>query len=78
MFAILQERYWVVHTAFICIDKFKFLAQFVLDHFAHLVVSSLILFLCKFAAFTYYVIDGFVSITTSPTFAVLLRLLPLV
>ena len=34
-------------------------------HFlAHQVVSSLILLLCSFAAFAYYVIDGFVSITT--------------
>ena len=46
-----------------------------MDHFIHPVVSSLILLLCLFAAFAYYVIDGFVSITTSPTFAILLRLI---
>ena len=38
---ILQYRCWFVH-----IIKFKFLAQFLVGHFAHPVVSSLILFLC--------------------------------
>ena len=55
--------------------KFKLLAQFPVDHPAHPVMSSIVLFLCKFAAFAYYMIDGFVSITTQPTFAVLLRLI---
>ena len=55
--------------------RFKFLAQFPVDHLAHPIVSSLILFLCQFAAFVYYVIDNFVSISTWPTSAVLLRLI---
>ena len=45
------------------------------DHLVHLVVSSLILLLCKFAAFAYYLIDTFASFTTRPTFAILLRLI---
>ena len=43
------------------LSKFQYFAQFPVDHLAHPVVSSLILFLCLFA---YYVIDHFVSITT--------------
>ena len=48
--------------------QFQFLAQFPVDHLNHLVVSSLKLILCKFSGFTYYVIDRFVSITTSAVF----------
>ena len=48
---ILQERCWVVHIPFIHMVKFKFLAQFPLNHLSYPVVSSLILFLCQFAAF---------------------------
>ena len=43
--------------------KFKFLAHFPVDHLAHPVMSSLVLLLCQFAAFAYYVIDGFISVT---------------
>ena len=41
---ILQERCWVVHIPFVRTVKFKFLAQFPVDHLAHTVVSSLIHF----------------------------------
>ena len=43
--------------------QFKFLAHFPVYHFAYPVVSSLVLFLSQFAAFDYYVIDGFISVT---------------
>ena len=41
---ILQDGCLVVHIPFICMVKFKFLAQFLVDHFAYPVVSNLILF----------------------------------
>ena len=61
---VLLDSCWVVHVPFLRMVKFKFLAQFPVDHFTHPVVSSLILLQRLFAAFAYYVIDCFVSITT--------------
>ena len=46
---ILQDSFWVVHITFVRMVKFKFLAQFLLDHVAHPVFFSLILLLCYFA-----------------------------
>ena len=43
--------------------KFQYLAQFSVDALLHPVVSSFILFLCKFATFAYCVINLVVSIT---------------
>ena len=40
--------------------KFKFLTHFPVNHLTDPVVSRLILPLCKFAAFAYYMIDGFI------------------
>ena len=57
MCVIFKDRCWVVQIPFVDIVKFKFLA---LDHLAHPVVFSLVLLLCQFAAFAYYVIDGFI------------------
>ena len=54
---------WFVHMPFVTKVKFKFLAHFPVDHLADPVVSRLILLLCLFAAFPYYVIDCFVSVT---------------
>ena len=45
VYFILQERFWAVHTAFVCMVKFQFLAGFPVDRFAYPVVSSLIFFL---------------------------------
>ena len=53
-----------VYTIFFHMVKFQFLAQFQVDYRAYPVTSSLILFLCLFAAFTYYMIDRFYSVTT--------------
>ena len=64
-----------MHIPFVGMVKFKFLAHFPMDPVAHPVVSSLVLLLCQFAAFAYYVIDRLVSVTTLPTFAILLRLI---
>ena len=64
-----------MHIEFVRMVKLQFFAQFPVDHPAHLLVSSLVLFLCKFAAFAYHVIDRFVSLTTLPTSAVLLFLI---
>ena len=43
---ILSDRFWVVHIPFVCMVRLKLLAQFLEDHLAHQVMSSLILFLC--------------------------------
>ena len=57
---ILQDRFWFKHTPFSGMVQFKFLAQFSVDHLLHPVVSCFILF----AAFSYYVINRFISIIT--------------
>ena len=49
VYLIFQDGFWVVHIEFVV--KFKLLAQFPVDHISHLVVSSFIFFLVKFAAF---------------------------
>ena len=46
MHLILQDRFWVVHIPFVRIVKRLFLQEFPVNHFAHQVVSSLILFWC--------------------------------
>ena len=71
---ILQDGFWVLHIPFVHMVKFKLLAQFPVDHLVYPVVSSLIRFLRLVTAFAYYVIDRFLSITTWPTLAILLRL----
>ena len=50
-----------MHISFVRIVKIQFFAKFPVDHLAHPVMSSLILFQCKFAAFAYYVIDQSLS-----------------
>ena len=60
---IFWDRCWVVHIPFVGMVKFKFLAHFPVDHIAHPIVSSLVLLLCQFAAFAYYVTDGLISVT---------------
>ena len=61
MCVIFSDRCWVVHIPFVCMEKFTFLAHFPVDHLSHPAMSSLIFLQRKFAAFTYYVIDGFIS-----------------
>ena len=58
---IIPDGFWVV---LISLVKVQFLAQLPVDHLAHPVMSSLIRFLYQFAAFAYYVIARFVSITS--------------
>ena len=60
---ILQNGFWVVRIPSVCMVRCKFLAQFRVVNLSHLVVSSLIHFLWYIAAFAYYVLDSFVSIT---------------
>ena len=60
----LQDGFWLVHIPFVRIAKFKFLAQFPIDHPSNSIVSGLILFLSLFAAFAYYVSNHFVYIAT--------------
>ena len=55
--------HYVVHIPFVCMVKFKFLAHLPVDHFADPIMSSLIFLLLKFAAFAYYVICCFISVT---------------
>ena len=61
---IFHDRCWVVHIPFVYMVKFEFLAHLPVDHFADPIISSLLFLLRQFAAFTYYVIDGFISVTT--------------
>ena len=53
LFLILLERCWVVHIPFVRMVKLKFLAQFLVDHLAHQVMSSLIHLRCKFVVFAF-------------------------
>ena len=55
----------VLHIPLVYMIKFKFLAQFPVDHLPHSVVSSRLLFSRYFTAFAYYVINLFISITTN-------------
>ena len=57
----------VVHIGFVRMVKFKPIIQLPVDHLAHAVLSSHISYLCKLTVLAYYVIDRFVSITTSST-----------
>ena len=43
---ILLDRFLFVHIPFVRMIKLQFLTQFPMDHLAHPVVSSLLLFLC--------------------------------
>ena len=63
-----------MHEVFVHMVKVKLLAQFSGNHLAHPFIPRLIHFLPLFAAFEYYVINGFVSVTTLSTSAVLFRL----
>ena len=42
----LLDGFWVVHIPFVCMVKFKYLAQFPVVGLPHSVVSSILLFLC--------------------------------
>ena len=64
MYLILQDGFQAVNITLVSMVKFKFLAQYPMDHFLHPVVSSLILYLHYFATFAYNMTDHFVSITT--------------
>ena len=43
LYVILQDRCWVVNISFVRMVEFKFLAQVLVDHLSHPVVSTLIL-----------------------------------
>ena len=58
------DGFWVAQIPFLRMVKLNFLAQFLVDHPPHPVMSSLIPFLSTFNVFAYYIIDRFVSITT--------------
>ena len=62
MYLTFQERFWFVHIPFDCMVKFQFLAQFLVDCLPHPIMSSLVLPLCVFAIFAYYVSNGCISI----------------
>ena len=64
MVFILQDGFCFVCVPFSYIIKFQFLAQFPVDHISLSVVSGLIFLLCYLAAFVYYAINDFVTITT--------------
>ena len=56
---ILQNEFQFMHIPFGSLAKFHFLAQFSMNHLLLPVMSSLVLFLDQFAAFT-YVINNFI------------------
>ena len=58
---IFLDGFWWVHIPYGSMIKFQFLAQFSVDHLSHPV--SHIVLQHEFAAFAYYVINHFVSIT---------------
>ena len=60
---------------FLVVSNFKFLTQFLVDHFPHSVVSSLILTLHLFTTFACDMIIGFVFVTILSTLAKLLRII---
>ena len=62
-----------IHHLFVWSD-FNLLHSSKRDHFSHRIVTSLVLFRRLFTAFTYNVVDSFVSITTLSASAILLRL----
>ena len=62
IYVIRYEELYFMKFSFNC--TFKFLAQFLLDHLPHAVIYKRILLLHKFAAFTNYVINRFVLVTT--------------
>ena len=72
---VLPDGFRVALIPCVNIVKFKFLALFPVDHLAHIVLSTFILFLHQFAAFAYYVNDRFISIIILPTFAIFLHLI---
>ena len=49
---------------FVSMVKFLTLAQFPLDHLSHPLMPNLVSLFYQFIAFTYYVINRFISITT--------------
>ena len=50
---ILQDRFWFVYIPFCSMVKFQFVAQFPVIPLHHPVMSSFVLILCVFAAFSY-------------------------
>ena len=74
-YLIVSDGFIFLHVAFCSMIKFLFLAYFLVNHLSHPVVSSAIFLLCKFSTFAYYMIYGFLSITTKSTFAILLRII---
>ena len=64
MCLILQDGLSFVHIPLGSMVKFQFFAQISVDHILYPVVFSCILLLRKLATFAYYIINGFVSITT--------------
>ena len=51
---IFFDTIWFLHIRFVSLVKFESLARFPMDHPSHPVDSSLVVFLCLFAALFYY------------------------
>ena len=77
IFLIHQDGSWFLHVSFVCMVKFEFLEQFPVDHFPHSVVSSLKLFLRRFATFASYLFNVCVFVTTYLALAILLCIIDL-
>ena len=72
---IFLDWFWFVLIPTGGIVKFPSHAQFPVDYISRPVLPSLVLYLYKFTAFTYHVINRFSFFSTSSTLAILLRII---
>ena len=52
-----------MHVSFVCMIKFRLLAQFPLNYFPYPVVHAFELFLSQLATYAYYIIYCFISLS---------------
>ena len=61
---IFLDRFRLLDIPFNSMVKVSSLAQFPVDHLSHPIVPFLLLVLCQFTAFAFYVINCFISVST--------------
>ena len=75
MHLILSNRFWFVYIQFGRKVKIQSLEQLLINHQSNLVVPSCVTLLCEFAAFTYHVINSFLSFSVNAMLAILLGII---
>ena len=75
MSLVFFDRFFFMNILYLSMLKFQSFAQFFVDNISHRIILSLVLILCKFVAFAYYVINRFISFYAQPTFAIQLRII---